>query len=47
MTKYYQELLNECIDLTENKRVHKHMLSTLATMKYKLRTLKGGKRYAR
>ena len=43
MIKYYQELLNECIDLTENKQLHKDMLSTLETMKDKLKKLKGGK----
>ncbi len=42
MIKYYQELLNECIDLFENKQLYKDMLSTLATMKYKLNQLKGG-----
>ena len=44
MIKYYQELLNECIDLTENIQLYKSMLSILATMKDKLKSLKGGKR---
>lgn len=44
MIKYYQELLNECIDLSENKQLHKDMLSTLETMKDKLNQLKGGNR---
>lgn len=43
MIKYYQELLNECIDLTENKNTLKTMLLTLETMKNKLNNLKGGK----
>ena len=43
MIKYYQELLNECINLNENKQIHKEMLSTLKTMKDKLNQLKGGK----
>ena len=42
MIKYYQELLNECIDLSEKKQLHKDMLSTLETMKDKLKNLKGG-----
>ena len=42
MIKYYQELLNECIDLSENKQLYKDMLSTLETMKDKLKQLKGG-----
>ena len=41
MIKYYQELLNECIDLTENKQLHSDMLSALETMKDKLNQLKG------
>ena len=41
MIKYYQELLNECIDLTENKQLHNDMLSVLETMKDKLNQLKG------
>ena len=40
MIKYYQELLNECIDLTENKQLYVNMLSTLETMKDKLKKLK-------
>lgn len=40
MIRYYQELLNECIDLTENKQLYKNMLSTLETMKDKLKKLK-------
>lgn len=47
MVKHYQELLNECIDLTEWKRKHNQMLSTLETMKDKLKNLKGGKHDAR
>lgn len=43
MIAYYQELLNECIDLTENKDLHKTMLLTLEIMKNKLKSLKGGK----
>ena len=42
MIRYYQEILNECIDLTEWKEKHKTMLSTLETMKDKLSNLKGG-----
>ncbi len=42
MIKYYQELLNECIDLSEWIQKHQQMLSTLETMKYKLKKLKGG-----
>lgn len=41
MIKYYQELLNECIDLTEDKKKHKNMVSTLEIMKDKLENLKG------
>lgn len=40
MIKYYQELLNECIDLAENKQLYVNMLSTLETMKDKLKKLK-------
>ena len=40
MIKYYQELLNECIDLTENKKLQKDMLSTLKIMKNKLKGLR-------
>lgn len=47
MIRYYQELLNECIDLTENKRTHKSMLLTLETMKNKMQSLKGVKQDAR
>lgn len=43
MVKYYQELLNECIDIAEWKEKHKVMLLTLAKMKNKLKELKGGK----
>lgn len=43
MIKYYQELLNESIDLTEDKERYKKMLSTLKIMKEKLRNLKGVK----
>ena len=42
MIKYYQELLNECIDISEWKDKHKKMLLTLFKMKYKLKNLKGG-----
>lgn len=42
MIKYYQELLNECIDLTTWKAKHMDMLATLETMQYKLKNLKGG-----
>lgn len=42
MIKYYQTLLNECIDLSENKEIYKSMLLTLETMKNKLNNLKGG-----
>ncbi len=41
MIRYYQELLNGCIDLVEWKKVHKDMLSTLEVMKDKLNQLKG------
>ena len=33
MLKYYQELLNECIDLSEHKKKHKEMKSTLNKIK--------------
>ncbi len=39
----YQELLNECIDLEQNKQLHKDMVSTLIIMKNNLKILKGGK----
>ena len=42
MIKYFQTLLNECIDLQENKMMHKNMLLTLETMKNNLNELKGG-----
>lgn len=41
MIRYYQELLNECIDLTKNKQLYKNMLLTLKKMKDKLEQLKG------
>lgn len=41
MIKKYQELLNECIDLSENKERLNKMLLTLETMKNKLAQLKG------
>lgn len=41
MIKYYQELLNECIDLTQNNQLYVNMLSTLKIMKDKLKNLKG------
>lgn len=37
MIKYYQELLNECIDIAEWKEKHKEMLLTLEIMKNKLK----------
>lgn len=40
MIERYQELLNECIDLTENKNIHKETLLTLETMKHKLSDLR-------
>lgn len=43
MIKYYQELLNECIDIKEAKENYKKMLLTLLKMKYRLKKLKGGK----
>ena len=42
MINYYQELLNECIDIAEWKEKHKKMLLTLFKMNYKLKSLKGG-----
>ena len=42
MIIYYQELLNECIDITEHKNSYKNMLLTLAEMQNKLKNLKGG-----
>lgn len=33
MIKYYQELLNECIDIQEWKDIHKNMLLTLEKIK--------------
>lgn len=33
MIQYYQELLNECIDLTNYKTLHKNMKLTLRKMK--------------
>lgn len=44
MIQYYQELLNECIDIAEAKTKYKNMLLTLLKMKYRLKRLKGGKR---
>lgn len=41
MMKYYQELLNECIDIAEWKAKHKKMLSTLEIMQNKKLSLKG------
>lgn len=46
MIKYYQELLNECIDIAECKKKHKKMLLTLETMKNKIQNLKGVKKDA-
>lgn len=43
MITYYQELLNECIDIQEHKNIHKIMLLTLAEMQNKIKNLKGGK----
>ena len=43
MIKHYQELLNECIDIAEWKKVYEQMLLTLFKMNYKLKSLKGGK----
>ena len=43
MIKYYQELLNECIDIAEAKGKYKNMLLKLFRMKYRLKELKGGK----
>ena len=40
--KFYQELLNECIDISEWKKKHKQMLVTLFKMQYRLKNLKGG-----
>ena len=42
MINYYQELLNECIDIAEWKDKYKKMLLTLFKMNYKLKSLKGG-----
>ncbi len=39
MIKYYQELVNECIDLTDNMQLYKNMLLTLNTMKNKLKKI--------
>ena len=44
MIQYYQELLNERIDIAEAKTKYKNMLLTLLKMKYGLKSLKGGKR---
>ena len=41
MINYYQELLNECIDISEWKDKHAKMLLTLFKMNYKLKSLKG------
>lgn len=40
MIEYYQELLNECIDIAEHKRTHKIMLLTLAEMQDKFKNRK-------
>lgn len=42
MITYYQELLNECIDIQAHKETYKNMLLTLETMKNNLKELKGG-----
>ena len=41
MLKYYQELLNECIDLSEHKKKHKEMKSTLNKIKNLTSKMKG------
>ena len=41
MIEYYLNLTEQCISLTYWKNTHKNMLSTLATMKHKLKNLKG------
>lgn len=41
MLKYYQELLNECIDLSEHKKKHKEMKSTLNKIKNLIFRMKG------
>ena len=41
MISYYQELLNECIDIVDWKNKHKNMLLILFKMNYKLKSLKG------
>ena len=41
MLKYYQELLNECIDLSEHKKKHKEMKSTLNKIKNLIFRIKG------
>ena len=38
MIQYYQELLNECIDIAEAKTKYKNMLLTLLKMKYRLKS---------
>ena len=40
MINYYQELLNECIDIKYWKNKHKNMLLTLFKMSYRLKKLK-------
>ena len=39
MIRYYQELLNECIDISEWKEKHKKMMSTLQTMKNNIKLI--------
>ena len=41
--KYYQEYLNECIDIQKHKEIHKKMLLVLAEMRNNLKILKGVK----
>ena len=41
MLKYYQELLNECIVLSEHKKKHKEMKSTLNKIKNLIFRMKG------
>ena len=41
MIQYYQELLNECLDLKRGKELHKNMKSILNKMKNNLKKLKG------
>lgn len=45
MIGYYQELLNECISISEWKQEHKNMIVTLLRMQYRINNLKEKKKH--